>query len=221
MKRIVVSDLHIGSKYYQAVKLIEFLKWVEYDELVLAGDIIDFEKIPEFSVRAKHIIEALDFSKRIIYIPGNHDASMRGLVGETLFGFEFMDRYEFEEAGRKFRIEHGDQFDSVIREHKFFMKIVYVLHGILEQILDFNFTTWWSELLIRRRKLRRIWDIIQWNEDVDVFIMGHLHHPEFVIWGHGGKILTYVNAGDWIAHSTYVKIEDGVVRLKEYGKEDN
>ena len=29
--------------------------------------------------------------------------------------------------------------------------------------------------------MKRIWDIVQWNNDVDVFIMGHNHTPEVLI----------------------------------------
>jgi UDP-2,3-diacylglucosamine pyrophosphatase LpxH len=221
MKRIVISDVHIGSKYYKSDVLIQFLREVEYDELILAGDIIDFQKVPEFSIRAEEIYNSLDFSKRIIYIPGNHDASLKGFNGQKVFGFEFMESYEFEEAGRNFRIEHGDRYDGKLYNSELFMKIVSIFHEALEHYLDTNITKWWTDLQIKRRKLRRIWDILQWNEDVDVFIMGHLHNPEFVIWGNGGKMLTYVNSGDWVSHSTYVSIVDGVVRLKTYGAENS
>ena len=68
MKRVILSDIHIGSKYYKAKELIAFLKEAKYDQLILAGDIIDFVKVPLFSDRAIEIVEAIDFSKEIIYI---------------------------------------------------------------------------------------------------------------------------------------------------------
>ena len=70
---------------------------------------------------------------------------------------------------------------------------------------------------IKKRKLRRIWDILKWNEEADVFIMGHTHTPEAVIWvDKDENIKTYVNTGDWVEHSTYVIIKNGEVRLKNF-----
>jgi len=101
------------------------------------------------------------------------------------------------------------------------MTLLSIVHDAIEKITEFDITTWWSDYKIKKRKLRRIWDILKKNKDVDVFIMGHSHHPEFVIWGLPDKddisIKTYVNTGDWVSHQTYVEIIDGIVRLKDYG----
>jgi len=59
MKRVVISDIHIGSQYFKAVELLRFLSEVEYDELILAGDIIDFIKVPEFTDRALAIAQLI------------------------------------------------------------------------------------------------------------------------------------------------------------------
>lgn len=221
MKRVVISDLHIGSKYYKAEELTEFLKSEEYDELILAGDIIDFIKVPVFSERARKVAEAIDYSKRIVYVVGNHDASLRGFVGQTLFGIEFVDVYEFEEGGRKFRIQHGDQYDSVgIVRHHVCITIISVLHHMLENLFSYNITSWWTQYHLRKRKLRRIWDILKWNEEADVFIMGHTHVPECVIWVQpNGELKTYINTGDWVDNKSYVTIEDGIARLRRYGED--
>lgn len=220
MKRVIISDIHIGSKYYKADELASFLKDIEYDELILAGDIIDFIKVPLFTKRAKRIVDAIDFSKRVIYLVGNHDASMEGFIGESLFGIEFKDKYEFFEGGRKFRVQHGHQYDHVgLINYHAPMAILSILHHAIERFFSFNLTVWWSKRQIKKHKLKRIWDILKWNEDADVFIMGHLHKPECVIWiNDDGKIKTYCNTGDWVDSRSYVTITDGVLRLKKYEK---
>ena len=55
------------------------------------------------------------------------------------------------------------------------------------------------------------------NDDTDVFIMGHNHNPEAIVWIQPGvTIKTYINSGDWVSHQTYVEIIDGIARLKEF-----
>jgi len=217
MKRIVVSDTHIGSKFYKSKQLLSFLKSETYDELVLAGDIIDFIKIPTFTERCLEIISAVDYNKRIVYVVGNHDQSLLNLVGKNVHNVEFVKRYDFESMGRKFRIEHGDEYDKGVLHNKIFVTILSVIQNLLEFTLNFDFTTWWTEKQIKKHKLRSVIHILRHHPDIDVFIMGHTHIPEAVIWiNEDQSIKTYINAGDWVTHQTYVTISDGVARLKKY-----
>ena len=97
------------------------------------------------------------------------------------------------------------------------MNLVSIFHDLLERVFKWNLAAWWVKHKQKKRKLRRVWDIMQWNKDADVFIMGHTHIPEVVIWvNEEESIKTYVNTGDWVEHSTYVLIKDGQLRLKDY-----
>jgi UDP-2,3-diacylglucosamine pyrophosphatase LpxH len=218
MKRIVISDIHIGSRYYKGDLLVDFLKKQEYDELILAGDIIDFIRVPLFTARAIEIANAIDFSKDIYYIIGNHDTPLSGFVGQKAFGLNFVDKYEFEDGGRKFKIEHGHQYDhpSFLRNN-FVMSFISVAQDCIEFWFNINLSDLHTKWRIKRRKLRRIWDILKWNDDADVFIIGHSHTPEAIVWiDEDQNIKTYVNSGDWVSHNTYVEIINGIVRLRKY-----
>jgi UDP-2,3-diacylglucosamine pyrophosphatase LpxH len=221
MKRVIVSDIHIGSKNYKAKELTTFLQNVEYDQLILAGDIIDLIKIPSFTKRFIDIIKSVDFSKEIIYVVGNHDYPFKGLIGSEIFNLKFVDKYEFEDNGRLFRIEHGDRYEKGLVKRDFLMKIISICHDWLERKLNIDLATWFVEYKLKKRKLRRIWDILKWNDDVDVIIMGHSHHPEAIIWvDNNQKIKTYVNCGDWVSHQSWVSIDGGLVRLKSEAVEE-
>ena len=88
---------------------------------------------------------------------------------------------------------------------------------MIERVFNIDLTTWWAKRQIKKRKLKKIWDIIKWNEDADVFIMGHTHNPEVLIWvDKYEKIKTYINSGDWIDNCTYVIVKDGQVRLRKF-----
>jgi len=99
------------------------------------------------------------------------------------------------------------------------MKVVTVFQSIMEFIFNINLSAWYTKLKFNKRKVKRLWDIMDINNDVDVLIMGHTHIPEVLIWiDEEETIKTYVNTGDWITHATYVEINDGVIRLRNFLK---
>ena len=217
MKRVIVSDTHIGTKFYKSEELLQFLNVIECDELILAGDIIDFIKIPVFTERCLQIIEQMKRAKKIVYVVGNHDEGLLGVVGKKVMGVEFVKRYEFEDDGRLFRIEHGDAYDKGVLHNRIFVKFLSVIQNMLEFTFNFDFTTWWTSIQIKKHKLRSIIHILRHHPKIDVFIMGHTHIPEALIWvDEDENIKTYINSGDWVTHQTYVTVEDGVARLRKF-----
>jgi len=219
MKRLIVSDTHIGSRFCRKKELVNLLKEAKYDQLILNGDIIEFLKIPTFTPLIMEIFKNVDFTKEIIYIIGNHDVSLQGFIGETFRNVKFVKEYCFEEGGRKFRIEHGDKYDKGVVHWKTVMKLISFFQDVLEKIFNINLSAWYTKLKFNKRKIKRLWDMMELNNDVDVLIVGHTHVPEVLIWiDEEEKIKTYVNTGDWVTHATYVEINDGVIRLRNFLK---
>lgn len=222
MKRLIVSDTHIGSRFCRKDQLLSLLKNKKYDQLILNGDIIEFLKVPTFAPIVMEIIRSIDLTKEVIYIIGNHDVSLSGFIGEQFKNVKFVNEYCFEEGGRSFRIEHGDRYDRGIVHHRTLMKIISAFQDALELIFGWNLATWYAELKFNKRKIKRLWEIMELNNDVDVLIVGHTHVPEVLIWiDEEEEIKTYVNTGDWVSHATYVEIEDGVIRLRNFLKKQN
>ncbi len=220
--RLVVSDLHLGSAHSREERLYSLIKNTVCDELILAGDVIDFIKIPTFTKKTGSLLNLIkSIDCKVIYIIGNHDYVLRNFVGMTIDGIEYVEQYNFVYGDRKYRIEHGDKYEEGIVHWRYFMKVFSIFQDWVERTFNFNMAAFYVRN--KKRKLKRIWDIVKWNDDVDVFIMGHTHKPEALIWvDHNERIKTYVNTGDWVDHETYVIIKDGNIRLKNYEKaEDN
>tara|TARA_R110000737_G_scaffold131098_1_gene162958 strand:- start:3824 stop:4495 length:672 start_codon:yes stop_codon:yes gene_type:complete len=221
VKRLIVSDTHIGSRFCKKDDLLALLKEKKYDQLILNGDIIEFLKVPTFTPIVVELMKNIESQKEIIYIIGNHDISLSGFIGKTYKNVKFMKEYCFIEGNRTFRIEHGDKYDSGIVHYRTLMKIISVFQDALELLLNLNLSSWYANLKFNKRKIKRLWDIMELNNDVDVLIVGHTHIPEVLIWiDEEEEIKTYVNTGDWIDHATYVEIDDGVIRLRNFLKKE-
>ena len=57
--RLIISDLHLGSAYSEEKALESFLKTAEFDELILAGDILEFWKKPNFTETTSRLMNYL------------------------------------------------------------------------------------------------------------------------------------------------------------------
>ena len=216
--RLIISDVHLGSYYSKEEKLLSFLKSVEFDELVLAGDIIDFIKIPQFTETTIKIFDHISkLDKKIVYVVGNHDIAFEKFIGKQFAHIEFVSKYEFEYGDRAYRIQHGDQYETGLVHYRFTMNVISIFHDMLERFFKKNLAALLVKMFVKKKKIKRIWNIIKWNDDVDVFIMGHTHIPEVVIWVDPSEnIRTYANTGDWVEHSTYIILKDNKLRLKKY-----
>jgi UDP-2,3-diacylglucosamine pyrophosphatase LpxH len=216
--RVIISDLHLGSVYSKETELSSFLDTIEFDEIILAGDIIEFLRVPTFTKGTLEIFKKLTESKKkIIYVVGNHDDAFENFVGAQIAGIEFVRQYDFSYAGRKYRVQHGDQYDNGIVKWRYTIEFISLIQNIIERVFRINLTSWWAKRQIKKRKLIRVWDIVQWHNDADVFIMGHTHNPEVLIWvDKQEKIKTYINTGDWVDNCTYVIVKDSQVRLRKY-----
>jgi len=216
--RLIISDTHLGSAHAKEDQLLALLSELDFDELILAGDIVEFLRKPVFTATTLEIIKLINTKpKKVIYIIGNHDDALFGFANGKIVNIEFVRQYNFEYGNRKFRIEHGDQYETGIVRWRYTIELVSFFQNMLERVFNIDLTTWWSNRQLKKRKLRRIWDIAKWNDEADVFIMGHTHSPEVLIWlDKTEKIKTYINSGDWIENCTYVICKDNQVRLRKY-----
>ena len=119
-RAVFLSDVHLGSKSSKVEFLREFLSGFETERLYLVGDIIDEWKLrrsyywPGSHARIlKRFAELADQGVDVVYLTGNHDASLRmpgSLAGARI---RCEDEVIHETAdGRRLLVMHGDAFDA-------------------------------------------------------------------------------------------------------------
>ncbi len=222
-RSVFVSDVHLGTPDCRADYLLDFLKRMRCETLYLVGDIIDLEALAIRSFwpasHAAVIAEILAIAARgtrVVYIPGNHDAPMRGLVGQSLAGIEVRLNAEHVGAdGRRYRVSHGDEFDIEQvgkrwltwigeRGHRLLLMLNRSVNGVRRRLqlpyLPLSIMTK-SRLSGALEYIRGYEASVAAAASADGFdghICGHIH------FGGVRKIgdVLYLNDGDWVEHCT-------------------
>jgi UDP-2,3-diacylglucosamine pyrophosphatase LpxH len=121
-RTLFLSDIHLGFKRARVRELNEFLSGVEAETIVLVGDIVDalalarrFFWAPEHTQIVRTLLARRRAGARLIYIPGNHDASL-SMIAELLSGqLEVHREWVHRTArGERLLVLHGDQFDGIV-----------------------------------------------------------------------------------------------------------
>jgi len=120
VRTLFLSDIHLGFKRARARELAQFLRNVDAETIILAGDIVDHLNLAqrifwndEHTQVVRTLLAKRRAGARLIYIPGNHDANL-SLVAEMLSGqVEVHQEWVHQTAkGQRLLVVHGDQFDS-------------------------------------------------------------------------------------------------------------
>ncbi len=218
-RTIVLSDVHLGSKWSKTKEATRFLKGNSCETLILCGDIIDGWAIrrgkrSKWKRRQTNFIKALldlSHTTRIVYVRGNHDDFLDSVVPIEFLGISLVRDFVYESGGRRYFVLHGDVFDHVTSRLKWLAKLGDVGYSAL---------LWANGIYNRRRILKgkpyfslareiknkvkasvsyisdfegHIVDIARRKECGGV-ICGHIHHPEI----RNVEGILYLNAGDWI-----------------------
>ena len=219
---VVLSDIHLGTYGCHAKELINYLKSIEPELLVLNGDIIDIWQFRKHYFPSSHmqvikeIFSLLSKGTKIVYITGNHDESLRRYSGLELGNFQLQDKLVLEIDGKKTWIFHGDVFDATTKgSAKLIAKLGgqgYDLLILLNRAINWMLQSIGKEKMSLSKKVKNsvkkavswIGDFEQTSAELAIennyhnVICGHIHAAE--IKNIEGVI--YMNDGDWVESCT-------------------
>lgn len=238
-KSIFISDVHLGTRFSQSEKLLDFLKNNESENLYLVGDIIDGWAIKRkfnWSQSSSDVIQKILRKARkgteVIYITGNHDEFLRPfipiLLGESLIIANEYTHYGID--GNKYLVTHGDFFDSITITKKWLAHLGDVGYDLLlylnrrinqvRRILGIG--KYWSfSKYVKDNVKKSVSFITNFEEilaehariqDYHGVICGHIHKAE-------NKMIDeirYLNCGDWVENcSAVVETMEGTWEIIE------
>jgi UDP-2,3-diacylglucosamine pyrophosphatase LpxH len=243
-RTVFISDTHLGTRGCKAEFLAAFLRRTECETLYLVGDIVDGWRLRRswywpatHNDVVQEILRKAREGVRVIYVPGNHDESLRDYTGLNFGGVDLAFDAVHETAdGRRFLVIHGDHFDGVVMHARWLATLGDWAYGAALVISDgvswvrrkFGLS-YWSLSGYLKYKVKNAVEYISNYEQalvrearhrkVDGVICGHIHHAEISIMDG----IVYCNDGDWVESCTAL-VEDmagqlTIVQWHELNKE--
>jgi UDP-2,3-diacylglucosamine pyrophosphatase LpxH len=237
IKAVVISDLHLGTYGCKAPQILDYLKGIDPEILILNGDIVDGWQFsrnyfpPSHLKIVRQLIKMMEHGTEIIYVTGNHDEIMRRFAGLKLGNFSIVNKLILTLDGKKTWIFHGDVFDVFMHHSKWLARLGakgYGLLTIVNKLVNGLFSMLEQKPLsisknIKERvkgsgnaisRFERTVADLAIEKGYDFAICGHIHMPEDkVISTEKGKI-HYLNSGDWVENLTALEYENSGWKLK-------
>jgi UDP-2,3-diacylglucosamine pyrophosphatase LpxH len=213
MNAIIVSDLHIGSRYFKSYDFKDFLGKIPADhELILNGDVIDrpYAKLESSHQQVLDMIKQISFGQRVIWIRGNHD---NGYIPTSYGKIDFRRLYAI---GNQLLITHGDDFDDIMPRSRMFIRVFKLMHAIRVKLgakpvhVAEYAKKWKSFYRVLRKNVMLNAVNCAIENGFDAVTCGHTHYAE-------DKVLEgvrYVNTGAWTeSPAFYLHVEADDLRL--------
>jgi UDP-2,3-diacylglucosamine pyrophosphatase LpxH len=223
---VVISDVHLGTYGCHAKELLNYLKSIEAKKIILNGDIIDiwqFKKRywPKAHMKViKHITGLIANGTEVIYVTGNHDELLRKFTGFELGSFSIVNKVRLSLPEGDAWIFHGDVFDVTMQHSKWLAKLGgfgYDLLILLNRAVNNLLLRFGRNRISLSKKIKNgvkgavsfinnfeqlVADLAAKN-GFKYVICGHIHQPVIKsIEAKNGKMVKYLNSGDWVENLT-------------------
>ena len=236
----VISDIHLGTYGCRAKELVNYLKSIAPNILILNGDIIDGWQFSKRYFPVSHMMvirEIMQFitnGTRVFYITGNHDEIMRRYSDVQVGNFTLTDKLVLEIDNKMTWIFHGDVFDNTTKGGaKILAKLGSRGYGMLilfNRFINFILKSFGRERVsISKRVMAGVNKAVSKINDFemiaaelaiekkyDYVICGHIHQPQKKIVETALGKVTYLNSGDWVEHLTALEYHQNEWTIFEY-----
>ena len=241
-RTIVMSDIHLGSKWSKAKEANRFLKYHTCDTLILCGDVIDGWELlrgrrEKWKRRHTNFIRRLleiQHDTHIIYLRGNHDDFPTPTRPLRFANIPPLRDYISVGGGRRYSVLHGAVFAPAPSSRRGLARVGDVGYPLLM----------WLNRLYNRRRLRRglpyysvsqrikqkVKASVSYISDFEEHLVrvaaqkgcsgvicGHIHQADKRMVGD----ILYLNSGDWVESLTALAEDyDGNWSILHYDAEE-
>ncbi len=233
---LVLSDIHLGTFGCHATALLDYLKSVEPEMVILNGDIVDAWQFSKWYWPkshwdvVKHLVKWLSNDIPVVYLTGNHDDVLRRLPDLHLGSFTLAETLVLDLQGQKTWFFHGDVFDSSIQHARWLAKLGGKSYDAL--ILLNRAINWASQKLgkgpvsLSAKIKHSVKQAVAFMSDFEGFaadyalqqgyntvVCGHIHQAADKNLHRKNGSVRYLNSGDWIESLTALEYAHGRWRI--------
>lgn len=240
---VIISDVHLGTYGCHARELLNYLKSIKPEMLILNGDFIDTWQFRKRYFPRRHmeviqrILKMASAGVRVYYITGNHDDILRRYSDFSAGNIHLRDKLILKLKGQTCWIFHGDIFDLFIRYSPLLSRLGGKGYDWLIRLNRFinklRMAMGLPRMSFAKRVKHRVKEAVKFISDFentalqlaaeqnyDYVICGHIHRPQMRVEEVQGKKITYFNAGDWVESLTALEYKWGRWSMYEYDEAD-
>jgi UDP-2,3-diacylglucosamine pyrophosphatase LpxH len=215
MKAIVVSDLHIGSRYFLMQNFAQFLNNVPEDvDFILNGDIINnpYERLDSADRQILDSFRDMSLRQKVVWVKGNHD---NGYVTGNFGKIQIKQHHALQ---KRLFITHGDFFDDVMPRSQIFIKAFKMMHDLrvklgARPVHVAQYAKRWNRFYayLRKNVMLNAVNYAAAN-GFEAVTCGHTHFIE----EHFINGIRYLNTGAWTEQPNYyLYVTDNEITLKQ------
>ena len=226
---LVLSDVHLGSYGCRANLLIDYLRSITPEVIVLNGDFFDIWQFKKsyFPIEHAQIIQKMikfaAHGTKIYYLTGNHDDALRNYADFNTGMFHLRNQLELQLDGKRYWFFHGDVFDSSINFAPFIARLGAVgydwliwLNRTINKIrARFGHEPLSFSQKIKSNVKKSVGDFERKAIDLaakkgfDYVVCGHVHKAKIEEFDTPNGKVTYLNSGDWVESLTALEYSHG------------
>jgi len=240
---VVISDVHLGTYGCHAKELLQYLKSIQTEVLILNGDFIDGWQFRRKYFPKEHlevinqIIQMSVSGTKVYYITGNHDDMLRKFTDTGLGSIFLRDKLVLQLGKKKYWIFHGDIFDASVmgapllaklggKGYDWLIRINRMINKVRAYLQKPPYSFAGKVKNSVKGAVKFIQDFEQLAIEVaaekgfDAVICGHIHMPQIkkVSTSHGD--ILYLNSGDWVENLTALEYRFGEWMMYQYHKSE-
>lgn len=236
---VVISDVHLGTRGSNAKELLQYMRSIKPETVILNGDIVDiwqFKKsyFPKSHMQViKQITSWMAKGVKVYYVTGNHDEMLRKFVGFKMGSLRIVNKVVLKLDGKKAWFFHGDVFDVTMQHSKWLAKLgsvgydlLIILNRLVNQIskrmgrgkisLSKKIKNSVKSAVKFINNFEQVAADIGIENDYDYVVCGHIHQPEIKSFSNSHGSILYLNSGDWVENLTSLEFNKGKWSIYKY-----